>query len=118
LSAIYEVTVEVDPGVVQEYLIWLKRHITDIVSEAGFDGAQTFETEAGHAGMRSWVVHYYAADLSVIEHYIRDLAPRFRADAVNRFDGKVQVTRRNLIGVPDLTVSSEKSQIGPHKPKG
>ncbi len=118
MSAIYEVTVEVEAALEREYLIWLKRHIADIVAEAGFERAQTFVLETGKPDTLSWVVHYVAADRNVIDGYIERLAPKFRADADKHFGGRrVQVQRRIYQLVPDLTVPSEKSQIGPHNRK-
>lgn len=111
MSAIYEVTVEVEAALESEFLIWLKRHIQDIVNEAGFESAQVFALESGKPGLLSWCTHYHATNRAVIDAYIEHLAPKFRADAVKRFAERVRVSRRILESVPDLTVSSEKSQI-------
>lgn len=117
MSAIYEVTVEVEAALEQQYWLWLKRHTSDIVNEAGFESAQIFSLDSGKPGIVSWVTHYHAAGPAAIEHYIEHLAPKYRADGVQRFGERVRVQRRILQRVLDLTVPSEKSQIGAHNRK-
>jgi len=115
LSAIYEVTAEADDEIAGEFASWLTRHVAEIVAAAGFKHALISELDNSAAGTRTWVTHYHAEHPDQITSYIINLAPRFRADAVQRFGARARVSRRILIlqeRVPDLTVESEKSHIG------
>lgn len=96
-SCIYEVKVEVENPVAEEYLLWLRSHINDIVEAAGFIKAEIFICEEAPKGHRVWVIHYHAADKSQIDAYLNHLAPRFRADGLSRFGNRFRAERRILI---------------------
>jgi antibiotic biosynthesis monooxygenase (ABM) superfamily enzyme len=95
---IYEVNIEVDAAAHDEYRAWLQDHIAEILTLPGFTGAKVFEAlepppSAGRIGL---CVHYALKDRASLDDYLRDHAPRLRADGVSRFGDRFHATRRIL----------------------
>ena len=97
---IYEVNIEVDAAAHDDYRVWLHDHIAEILALPGFTGAKVFEVlepppSAGRVGM---CVQYVLKGREALDDYLRDHAPRLRADGLSRFGGRFQATRRVLRG--------------------
>lgn len=98
---IYEVNIEVDAAAHDDYRVWLHEHIAEILALPGFAGAKLFEVlepppSAGRVGL---CVQYALKSREALDDYLRDHAPRLRADGISRFGGRFQATRRVLRGV-------------------
>ncbi len=98
---IYEVNIEVDAAAHDDYRVWLHDHIAEILALPGFTGAKLFEVlepppSAGRVGLS---VQYALKSREALDDYLRDHAPRLRADGMSRFGGRFQATRRVLRGV-------------------
>jgi len=105
-KVIYEVRVEVDQEVAPVYLVWLREHIRQIVRVAGFERAELFAQQESSGPVQVWLVHYVAASLKTIEDYLSEHSQKFRAEGVERFDGRFQIERKILLlqeTVTDLT---------------
>ena len=97
---IYEVNVEVDAAVQDAYRAWLRDHVAEILALPGFKGAKIFDVlepppAAGRVGL---CVQYTLHDRAALDDYLRDHAPRLRADGVARFGDRFQASRRVLRG--------------------
>lgn len=97
-SVIYEVNVEVDAAAFEDYRRWLREHIGEILELSGFTGARVFDVadpppSAGRIGL---CVQYTLKDQAALDAYLRDHAPRLRADGVARFGDRFQASRRIL----------------------
>ncbi|NOT87912.1 MAG: DUF4286 family protein [Lysobacter sp.] len=97
---IYEVNIEVDAAAHDEYRVWLRDHIAEMLALPGFVGAKLFEVlepppSAGRVGL---CMQYVLKDRAALDDYLRDHAPRLRADGVARFGDRFQATRRVLRG--------------------
>lgn len=95
---IYEVTAEIDADIVEDYRAWLRDHVAEILTLPGFVGAQPYQVlepapEDGRIGIG---VHYQLRDLAALADYLRDHAPRLRADGIARFGNKMRTSRRVL----------------------
>lgn len=97
-EVVYEVSLEVDAAIEAEYLAWLRAHIDEICALPGFLGAQWLRVEepAAAAGRFGLCVQYRLRDRAALEDYLREHAPRLRADGVARFGGRFQASRRIL----------------------
>lgn len=98
MKIVYEVNIEVDGAAHDDYRAWLRDHIAEILALPGFTGAKIFEAldpppSAGRIGL---CVQYALKDRASLDDYLRDHAPRLRADGVARFGGRFQATRRVL----------------------
>jgi len=97
-EVVYEVSLEVDAAIGAEYLDWLRAHIDEICALPGFLGAQWFRMQepAAADGRCGLCVQYRLRDRAALDDYLRDHAPRLRADGVARFGGRFQASRRIL----------------------
>lgn len=95
---VYEVNLDVDAGAFAEYRVWLDAHVGEMLALPGFVSAEIFECRepAPGEGRRQLVLTYRLTDAPTLERYLREDAPRLRADGIARFGGKFTATRRIL----------------------
>ena len=94
---LYEVNLEIDAEIASDYLAWLDAHVREIRALPGFLGAELFDdAERSSAQQRSLCVQYRLASAADLDAYLRDHAPRLRADGQARFGGRFRATRRVL----------------------
>jgi hypothetical protein len=92
---LYEVRIAVDREVAVEYRSWLEAHIQEILALPGFECAELLREE-GTTERCIFVTHYWLRDRDALEGYMRDHAPRLRADGMQRFGGRFAAERRVL----------------------
>lgn len=92
---LYEVRLDVDAAVASEYRDWLGAHVREILALPGFVRADIL-SEPRAAGRVGWCVHYWLRDQTALDAYLRDHAPRLRADGLARFPGRFSGERRVL----------------------
>lgn len=97
-TIVYEVNVEVDADIAAAYRAWLHDHIAEILALPGFIDARTFEVLDPSAATDriGLCVQYRLADNAALEAYLRDHAPRLRADGTARFGERFRAQRRVL----------------------
>ena len=98
MSVVYEVNLAVEQDLLAEYRAWLAAHVAEVVALPGFTGVSTWDVvdpppTAGHVQL---CVQYTLRDSAALEDYLRDHAPRLRAEGVARFGTRVAATRRVL----------------------
>lgn len=101
-ETIYEVSLDVDAAVAAEFLVWLRAHIGEICALPGFLGADLHEVDepAPASGRLALCVRYRLRDAAALEAYLRDHAPRMRADGLARFEGRFGASRRAMRVLP------------------
>jgi quinol monooxygenase YgiN len=92
---VYEVRAEVDAEVADAYRQWLDGHIREILAIEGFQGAELLR-EDGEPPRTVWTVRYHLSTRAALEEYLREHAPRLRADGVARFGARFATSRRVL----------------------
>jgi len=97
-SVIYEVNIEVDASAHDAYRAWLRDHIAEILALPGFTGAKLFEVldPPASAGRIGLCVQYALKNQAALDDYLREHAPRLRADGMARFGGRFEASRRVL----------------------
>jgi quinol monooxygenase YgiN len=95
---VYEVNLFVRREIEAEYRAWLDAHVREIVALDGFHGAEVFERlEPGAAdGELALCTQYRLRDAAALAAYLREHAPRLRADGVARFGEAFRAERRVL----------------------
>ena len=95
---VYEVSIEVDAALRATYLDWLRAHVAEIVALPGFTGADILEVldPACEDGWFAVCVQYRLRDADALDTYLREHAPRLRADGVARFGDRMRARRRVL----------------------
>ena len=95
---VYEVNLFVREGIAAAYREWLDAHVREIVALPGFTGADVFERRepAPAAGEIVLCTQYRLRDAQALEDYLREHAPRLRADGIARFGDGFRAERRVL----------------------
>lgn len=92
---LYEVRLDVDAAIADDYQRWLEAHVREILGLPGFVAADLL-IEPRDPGRVGWCVHYWLRDRAALDAYLRDHAPRLRADGLARFPGRFSGERRVL----------------------
>jgi antibiotic biosynthesis monooxygenase (ABM) superfamily enzyme len=94
-GVVYEVSVDVDASARADYLRWLEGHVAEILALPGFTGADVFEVTDPAAGDGlSVCMQYRLVDADALAAYLREHAPRLRADGIARFGTRMRARRR------------------------
>ncbi|MFZ5661813.1 MAG: DUF4286 family protein [Pseudomonadota bacterium] len=96
MSVIYEVALEIDAAVAAAYRAWLDGHIREILALPGFLDATLYALDdpPPAAGRLALCVQYRLRDADALAAYLREHAPRLRAEGVARFGGRFEARRR------------------------
>lgn len=94
---IYNVTVNINQDVQQEWLSWMQeKHIPDVMKTGCFVDSQIlkvlFVEDEGH----TYSVQYRFLDMDDIQRYQKNFAPALQADHKNKFEGKFAAFRTIL----------------------
>lgn len=96
-GVVYEVNLDVEAAIAADYRTWLEAHVAQMLSLPGFESAQLFDvSEPVDAGRVAWCVHYRLRDAAALDAYLREHAPRMRAEGVARFGERFRASRRVL----------------------
>lgn len=100
---VYEVNLDIDAAVFVEYRAWLQQHVQQILALPGFVAAEVLECREPPPvpGRRSLCAIYRLDNAADLDRYLREDAPRMRAQGMARFAGKFSATRRILAQAPD-----------------
>lgn len=95
---VYEVNLRVRRDIDDEYRAWLGAHVEEILRLPGFLAAQVFSVrDADDAESLSYCVQYRLRDADALDAYLREHAPRLRAEGRARFGDGFSATRRALL---------------------
>lgn len=96
-TVVYEVTLRVAPGIADAVGDWLQAHVAEMVGLPGFREARIArETEPGADDAVVFTCWYTLRDAAALADYLRDHAPRMRADGLRRFPVGFAAQRRVL----------------------
>ena len=98
---VYEVNLFVRREIESAYRAWLDAHVREIVALPGFLGADVFERRepAAAEGEVALCTQYRLRDADALADYLREHAPRLRADGIARFGDGFRAERRVMEGV-------------------
>lgn len=95
-SVIYEVNMEADAAIEGPFDTWLRDHIADLLQFPGFLSAEILGDATAPAGKVRRIVQYRLRDQAALDTYLRDHAPRMRAQGVAKFGERFSAERRVL----------------------
>lgn len=97
-AVVYIVDIEVDAAHAGAYLDWLRAHAAEILDLPGFTGATLHERHdpPPASGRVAYCAHYTLRDQAALDDYLRDHAPRLRAEGQARFGDRFSASRRVL----------------------
>ena len=91
---IYEVNLNIDEGIREEFLPWLETHIQEMLAISGFVSAELFQVANDPL---QFCVHYLLQDLSVLNNYLENKASQMRGSGLKKFANKMHIHRRILL---------------------
>lgn len=100
-GVLYEVNLHVRPDIAGAYVEWLHAHVAGILALPGFEAATIGrDREPAGDGWLGLCCHYRLRDAAALETYLREHAPRLRADGIARLGDGFRASRRvlDLIG--------------------
>lgn len=102
-AVVYEVNVDLDAAIERDYRTWLDAHVREILTLPGFTGARILGVIEPRPddGRVALCVQYALRDAAALDAYLRDHAPRLRADGIARFGERFRAQRRVLRDVAD-----------------
>lgn len=93
----YEVELEVDRAIAEDYLRWLRPHMQEILALPGFLGTELLEeVDTAPGARRRFCARYRLRDDDALQRYLREDAPRLREDGLRRFGTQFSARRRVL----------------------
>ncbi|MFM2155738.1 MAG: hypothetical protein RL516_487 [Bacteroidota bacterium] len=97
---IYNVTVNVDHDVAEDWLSWMiDAHIPDVLNTGMFHDYSILRLVGDEkSGGITYAIQYRALNMAMYERYKDEFAPALQADAMQRFAGKF-VAFRTLLEV-------------------
>src|SRR5262245_60513362 len=96
---IYNVTINVDEGVHEEWLKWMKTtHLSEVMATGLFLDGRICRVLADDEGGITYAIQYTCADMATYERYKEEHAPRLQAGTEKRFGGRY-VAFRTLLEV-------------------
>ena len=93
---IYEVTINVDREIVEQFDSWLAHHVGEMLQISGISHAEVYEQEEDDQGRARRIMHYYFASDADLEQYLSEQAESMRQSAIDRFEGRFEAVRRVL----------------------
>ena len=101
VNVIYEVNLDVDAGIADAFLAWLRDHVAAILALPGFLDARISAIEDPPPGRLSWCVHYRVHSRAALQDYFDHHAAAMRGDGIARFGDGFSASRRILEPLAD-----------------
>jgi hypothetical protein len=103
---IYNVTVNIDDSVHDEWLTWIKEHIPQVLATGKFiDAKLTKVLVEEDMGGTTYSVQYKAHSREALDAYYTEDAERLRGDGLKRFADKMLAFRTELEVIDEYTVN-------------
>lgn len=97
---LYEVNLAVSHHIAAEFLLWLPGHIREVLECEGFTSARWWQSEESAPNESRYVVHYYLQQRQNLHDYLDHHSARLRAQAPERFQNGLRITRRVMQELP------------------
>lgn len=103
---IYNVTINIDESAHDDWLIWIKEHIPQVLGTGKFMEAKLtrvlVEEEKGGV---TYSIQYKAPSREALDAYYKEDAERLRADGLKRFADKMLAFRTELEVIDEYSVT-------------
>jgi uncharacterized membrane protein len=95
-TVLYEVNLDAEAGIEGPFDTWLRDHIADVLQFDGFLSAEVLDDATAPAGRIRRIVQYRLRNQAALDAYLREHAPRMRAQGVEKFGERYSAERRVL----------------------
>ncbi len=102
---IYNVTVNVDDSIHEEWLLWIKEHIPQVLATGKFEKATLTKVLVEEdMGGQTYSIQYRSYSREALEAYYKEDAETLRQDGVSRFGEQVLAFRTELQIIDEYSV--------------
>ena len=102
MQILYNVTVNIDHEIEEEWLHWMRdTHIPDVLKTGFFLEARMCRVLADDMGGQTYSMQYLAPDMQSYKKYIHEEAPRLQEEYNTRYEGKY-VAFRTILEVDSI----------------
>lgn len=94
---IYNVTINIDDKLHNEWLIWMETHIADVLNTGKFISAKLTEVLVDEEmGGKTYSVQYTANTREDLDNYYKEDADKLRVESLKKFGDKMLAFRTEL----------------------
>ena len=101
---IYNVTLNIDKSIHNEWLVWIKEHIPQVLATGKFKEAKLTKVLVEDIETDTYSVQYRAHSREALDSYYADHAEELRQDGLQRFSDKMLAFRTELEIVDEYSV--------------
>lgn len=106
MSIIYNVTINIDDSVHEQWLLWIKEHIPKVLATGKFESAKlTKILVEEELGGQSYSVQYQSYSRETLDAYYREDAEKLKAEGLKLFADKMLAFRTELEIVDEYSVN-------------
>ena len=103
---IYNVTINIDDSVHDDWLAWMKEHIPQVLATGKFiDAKLTKVLVEEDMGGQTYSIQYKAHSRAALDAYYAEDAERLRGDGLKRFADKMLAFRTELEVIDEYSVN-------------
>ncbi|WP_179009217.1 DUF4286 family protein [Winogradskyella forsetii] len=102
---IYNVTLNIDKSIHQEWLEWIKEHIPQVLATGKFKEAKLTKVLVEDDEAETYSVQYRALSREALDAYYAEHAANLRQEGLKRFGDKVLSFRTELEVVDEYSVT-------------
>ncbi len=92
---IYEIDITLDSPMYDEYMKWLKKHISLMLKFKGFNNAKIYSYKKNDY-KKHILVHYFISSIDDLSNYIDKNSNKMKNEGINRFNDSIIIKRRTL----------------------
>jgi hypothetical protein len=103
---IYNVTVNIHDSIVNQWLVWIKEHIPQVLATGKFSEAKlTKVLVEEQMGGQTYSIQYRAISKEALKAYYENEAEKLRQDGLTKFGDKMLAFRTELEIIDEYTVN-------------
>ena len=102
---IYNVTINVDKSITEEWLTWIKEHIPQVLATGKFKEAKLSKVLVDDDEADTFSIQYRAHSREALDAYYTEDAERLRSDGLKRFADKSLAFRTELEVIDEYSVN-------------
>lgn len=102
---IYNVTINIDKAITEEWLKWIKEHIPQVLATGKFKEAKLTKVLVEDDETDTYSVQYRAHSREALDAYYAEDAERLRRDGLIRFSDKMLAFRTELEVVDEYSIN-------------
>ena len=102
---IYNVTINIEQSIEDEWLIWIKEHIPQVLGTGKFEKATLTKVLVEEAEGVTYSIQYRSYSREALDAYYKEDANKLRSEGLKKFADKMLAFRTELQIIDEYTVN-------------